>query len=188
MSEPKEPFRHVIQGKLELKREDGGAALIGTLRDDQSPPEGVLDGMFVRVQSWDESCKHEKMAGIKDKVVRVTIEELLPFTIWTAAYSPFIMGGDVNAPMGTTVYVGEREDLGKGFFGHVVSSPLTGATYVVEATTGAIIGENLADVREDIEVGERDVMVKQVADAKTLVSRVRMREPDEFWKAMAKAR
>jgi hypothetical protein len=34
--------------------------------------------------------------------------------IWTTAYRPFIMGGNVNAPIGIKVEVGEKIHVGKG--------------------------------------------------------------------------
>jgi len=53
-----------------LRREDGGMAVIEDVGMD-----GVEDnGIFVRVQSWDETKKHKEFNALIGKRVRVTIE------------------------------------------------------------------------------------------------------------------
>jgi hypothetical protein len=63
----------------DITKEDGGAAIIVTLADDQE------FGIFVRIQSWDENAwngaipledVHEDIKKILNKKVRVTIEVL----------------------------------------------------------------------------------------------------------------
>lgn len=59
-----------IFGLENLQREDGGCALIesiGTEGDEET-------GIFVRVQSWDETKEHKDFNALKGKRVRVTIE------------------------------------------------------------------------------------------------------------------
>lgn len=48
-------------------REDGGAALIARFDDKDT-------GMFVRVQSWDETGEHAEFKKFEGKRVRVTVE------------------------------------------------------------------------------------------------------------------
>ena len=103
------------------------------------------------------------------------------FLVWTEAYSTFILGGDVHAPVGTRLCVGERLDLGGGFHGYLIQNPRTCQTFIAEATTGAIVGPSLKDVREDIRLGDPDVMRKQVEDATERRKKVRYLPPEEFW-------
>jgi hypothetical protein len=69
----------VLTGKLELESvDDGGQARICRLDGE--------DGLFVRVQSWDESAEdeigedanrgHEEIRRFENKKVRITIEVL----------------------------------------------------------------------------------------------------------------
>jgi len=80
----------VIEDKLDWKREDGGAALIGypmyeILSDEEDPDgEGEETIVGVRIVSWDDKfyCGvrdtpvHEKFMKMVGKKVRVTIELL----------------------------------------------------------------------------------------------------------------
>lgn len=59
-----------IFGLENLRREDSGCALIEDVGTD-----GVEDnGVFVRIQSWDETKEHKDFNALKGKRVRVTIE------------------------------------------------------------------------------------------------------------------
>ena len=102
-------------------------------------------------------------------------------TIWTAAYSPFIMGGDVNAPIKTEVEVGEPFDLGGGFKGFLVVSP-KGTTHVVEAETGAFVGTNIDKVKEDIAAGDPEIMKKQISDAHEEFTKAVSLTNEAFWR------
>ena len=101
-------------------------------------------------------------------------------TIWTAAYSPFIMGGDVNAPIATEVEVGDPIDLGGGIKGFVVVSP-KGRIHVAEASTGAFVGTDVDKVKADIAAGDPAVMKKQLAEAKEQFKNANHLEPEAFW-------
>ncbi len=100
--------------------------------------------------------------------------------IWTRAYQPFIMGGDVHAPIGTEVEVGKAVSVGKGFKCHVIISP-KGHVHIAEATTGAFVGTSLEQVKADVKAGGLKVMRKQVAEAAELRERVRWQSEAEFW-------
>jgi hypothetical protein len=104
--------------------------------------------------------------------------------IWTRGYQPFIMGGNVNAPLGTTIEVGELYDLGQGYQGYLVANPKTGTAYVVEAQTGAIIGPDLETVRQDVKEGDPKVMAEQVGKAMEDQEKVMVKMPDDFWGRM----
>jgi hypothetical protein len=79
-------FRKVFEGicahdfpddNKTFKSEDGGKALIATIYDEVPPPPADAQaGMFVRVQSWDETGQHVEARQIEGKRIRITIEEL----------------------------------------------------------------------------------------------------------------
>ncbi len=48
--------------------EDGGCAMIAHIEDEADV------GMFVRIQSWDESKEHKDFKSLIGKKIRVTIE------------------------------------------------------------------------------------------------------------------
>ncbi len=101
--------------------------------------------------------------------------------VWTEAYSPWIMGGDVHAPLGAMLEVGNKFDLGQGQHGYLIQSP-TGELFVAEATTGAFIGPSLEQVREDVaSCDDISVMEKQLEAAKLQREKVRVLEPEDFW-------
>lgn len=104
--------------------------------------------------------------------------------VWTNAYRPFIMGGDVNGPVGTDIEVGEEFDLGKGMKGHVITNPINGQTYVVEATTGGIIGPSLEEVRSDVTNAEPAVMAEQLAEAAQTRQKVCVIAKSVFWQQL----
>jgi hypothetical protein len=108
--------------------------------------------------------------------------------VWTLGYSPWIMGGDVNGPIGVDIEVGEKLDLGRGYFGYVVVSPITGLTHVAEAETGAFVGTDLETVRGDVKAAEERVMMQQIDMAREQRKRVRVLAPDEFWRRLASAK
>jgi len=102
--------------------------------------------------------------------------------IYKEHYEPFIMGGDVHKPISTDIEVGEKLDLGKGFFGYLVVNPNNDKTYVVEAKSGGIIGPSLAQVKKDIEdCDDIKVMKKQIKEAKKRRDYASKLEPEEFW-------
>lgn len=107
--------------------------------------------------------------------------------IWTEAYTPFIMGGDCNAPIICEVPVHGPFDLGRGIQGFLVVSP-SGQTFVVEVETGGIVGFTVKDVRRDIEVADSVVMEAQIADAKKRVLKARTVSSDEFWRRLERGK
>ena len=71
----------IIEGTVELNKEDGGAALIS---DPISADESQESGLYVRICSWDEDFwsgeskipNHPEIESLRGKKVRVTIEEI----------------------------------------------------------------------------------------------------------------
>jgi len=104
----------------------------------------------------------------------------MKLTIWTEAYRPFIMGGDVNAPIATEVEVDEPVDVGHGIQVYEITSP-SGQTHIAEATTGAFVGTSLKQVKADVLMGDPKVMKKQIKDAMERFKRADHLSPEKFW-------
>lgn len=105
----------------------------------------------------------------------------MKLTIWTKAYRPFIMGGNVKAPIATEVEVGEPFDIGSDFRAYLVTSP-KGSTYVVEATTGAFVGSDIEQVKKDVAAGDPEVMRQQIVEAQKQFEGATHLTPEEFWR------
>lgn len=101
--------------------------------------------------------------------------------IWTNAYSPWIMGGNVNAPIGVKAEVGEPIKTPKGFKLYEIMSPNRKITVIAEATTGAIVGNSVEQVKEDIRIGDRKIMRNQIKEAEKKLKTVRVVSEQEFW-------
>jgi hypothetical protein len=64
-------MKKIFEGILENDRvEDGGQAVLPNLNEGETPN----NGMFVRIQSWDEELKHEEIQPFLGKKVKVTVE------------------------------------------------------------------------------------------------------------------
>ncbi len=101
--------------------------------------------------------------------------------VWTQASRPFIMGGNTNAPIATAVKPVQEKNVGKGFAAFSFLTP-KGTLRIAESSTGAIIGDTFEGVKKDIKEGSKEVMQKQIADAKVMVKKAVKLEPTEFFK------
>lgn len=107
--------------------------------------------------------------------------------IWTRAYRPWILGGDVNAPVYTEVEpTSEHQDLGKGYQGVTVVSP-SGKTFVVETSTGGIVGHSVEDVRNDVMAADDTVLKRQIENESLNAARAEPVTVDEFWRLLRAA-
>jgi len=100
--------------------------------------------------------------------------------VWTRAYRPFIMGGDINAPIATKVKVGDPVCLGHNIKIYVVTSP-TGHIHIAESTTGGFVGIDLEQVKSDIAAADPEVIKSQLVEAAQEVKKAQMMEPKKFW-------
>jgi len=100
--------------------------------------------------------------------------------IWTYFRNPFILGGRVNQPTGCEIEVKEEQYLGQGYCGYEIITP-KGNTIVVEKTSGAIIGDSINSVRNDITEGSPEVMKKQIEYACEELKSIKLIDQDEFW-------
>ena len=101
--------------------------------------------------------------------------------IWKWGYFPYTLGGKVHRPIKTTVDVDDRVDLGGGYEGYVVETP-AGECFIVEATSGAVIGSTVEAVRQDIAAGDPDLMRDQVSDSLLKRKNAQVLTPDEFFR------
>lgn len=104
-------------------------------------------------------------------------------TVFTMAYFPFVMGGETWQPVGIRTKAAGPYDLGKGFTGWLVIAP-NGRTFVAEELSGAFVGGSVELVRGDVADGEQAMMQRQVDEGIELRKRVKMIEPDEFWRKL----
>lgn len=105
--------------------------------------------------------------------------------IWTEGYRPFIMGGDVNAPLGVEVEAGEPIDVGHGVHVHEIKFA-DGRTAIAEATTGAIVGTDLQTVRDDVTQADPEIVRRQIEEGRKRVPKVYRLDITEFlrvWQA-----
>ena len=103
--------------------------------------------------------------------------------IWTLQYRPFTMGGKVYQPAKCDVEVDGPHDLGGGYQGYIATAP-NGRTFVAEATSGAIVGPTLEDVRGDISQADPAVMAEQVAKAIAQSATAAVITPEDFWQCL----
>ena len=100
--------------------------------------------------------------------------------VWTSACRPFLMGGNVHAPIATEVEVGDPVTLRYGINVYVVVSP-KGNTFIAEATTGAFVGETVDGVRADLEFAPEDVVQEQLQREGARGRTATPLSPNEFW-------
>jgi hypothetical protein len=106
--------------------------------------------------------------------------------IWTWGYRPFVMGGKVHYVLACKIKCTGPHDLGKGYKGYVATAP-SGDTVVAEATTGAIVGSSLRQVRKDIETGDPAVMRQQVKQAAIDMMNAEVTDVKNFWEKTKKS-
>ncbi len=101
--------------------------------------------------------------------------------IWTQAYRPFMMGGNVNAPITAEVEVSDNEMyVGKGYSIRTAISP-KGKLFVVDVITGRIVGNDIEQVGKDISEGDENVMEKQIKDILEYKKTCDSISEEEFW-------
>jgi hypothetical protein len=105
-------------------------------------------------------------------------------TIWTEAYRPFRMGGDVRQPVATEIEVGETISAGFGISLYEITSP-HGTTHIIESKSGALVGTNLRQVMTDVRNGGEDVMREQIKRAKKRRGEAELLPSEEFWRLIA---
>lgn len=115
------------------------------------------------------------------------IEKKVIRTIFTLGYRPWIMGGSVNYYLAAKVRVTGPHKLGKGFYGYLATGP-NGKTKVADATSGAIIGDTLEEVRNDVATapsikGMKEQIKEAVAMTKDIY-RFEVHPKEFFWKAL----
>ena len=72
---PKPRVVKVFEGDINKENtdvEDGGQAIITHITE----PTNTDNGMFIRIQSWDEQLKHEEFKKFEGRKIRITIETI----------------------------------------------------------------------------------------------------------------
>lgn len=73
---PEKPYEHKIFETIlkpeEVLKEDGGQAMVFTVSD----PFQEENGLFVRIQSWDENKEHTEFKKFEGRKIRITIETI----------------------------------------------------------------------------------------------------------------
>ena len=111
-----------------------------------------------------------------------TARQLITKFIWVTGYNAFVMGGSTNYIFGAELKA-LPVSLGKGFKGLVVTSP-NGTVRVAEFETGAIVGDSVEQVKQDIREGDKALMLNQVKAAQQQLDtwrKVIAKSPEEFW-------
>lgn len=104
--------------------------------------------------------------------------------VWTEAYRPFIVGGDVNAPVSCDLEPASSPlELGKGYMGVIVVSPV-GKTFIVEVITGGIVGKYIDEVRKDVEDSDEEVLRAQIEIGKRRSEETVPVTQQEFWRVL----
>jgi hypothetical protein len=108
------------------------------------------------------------------------VQKDLKQVVWTHAYQPFAMGGDVHQPIKTEVDAIEVKSIGKGFHGVSFKTP-KGTIRIAEKVSGAIVGDTFEEVRKDIAEGDVKIMKKQVHEGLEMRNKARMLSNQEFF-------
>ncbi len=92
------------------------------------------------------------------------------------------MGGDVNFVWSTEVECAGPFQLAKGVKVYRADGP-DGKHYIVEATTGGIVGNSLGQVRKDIASAPANMVRQQIKDGADYKNSHENKEvsPAEFW-------
>lgn len=88
-------------------------------------------------------------------------ETITKVLAWIPRYRPFIMGGDVHAGIKAELQVVDTLDVGQGHKVHVVKAP-NGVSFYVETECGAMMGNDLMMILEDVKQGDPEVMKGQI--------------------------
>lgn len=104
--------------------------------------------------------------------------------VWTQAYRPFILGGNVHAPICCDIEPASAcIDLGKGYQGMSIVSP-GGKIFVVEVITGGIVGSSVSEVQADVSTADEAVMKQQIEDGLRQAENADWVTPQEFWRQL----
>ena len=102
--------------------------------------------------------------------------------IWTTRNNPFSLGKKIDY-VGCVLNCKGPFDLGKGYKGWVAIAP-NGKKFVAEHETGAIIGNSLKQVKDDIAAGDEEVIREQMVEALKNLQRVQIVSTDQFWSGL----
>jgi hypothetical protein len=99
--------------------------------------------------------------------------------IWTVAYRPFIMGGNVNEAISTEVTIIERRMI-NGFNFFTFKTP-RGSIKVCDAQTGGVIADSFEELEKNIEGLSKEFLQSQIDGAKERFPNMREMTNEEFF-------
>lgn len=102
---------------------------------------------------------------------------------WTRAYRPFIMGGNVNAPIACKLECTAALSVVDGVYVHAVISP-KGTPFFVESRSGGIVGSDLDAIRKDAETVSVDELLLQIEEQRQYGLTAAEVNESEFWGMM----
>ncbi len=107
---------------------------------------------------------------------------------WTYGYRPFVMGGNVNYIIATSLTCTGPHHVGKGVKVYVAKAP-NGRFRVCEKSTGAIIGDSLEQVKLDLKMTTPKMIKEQISKAKWDLDQMDVKKvtAEEFWAYFKKA-
>ena len=112
--------------------------------------------------------------------LRSHMSETKQVRVFTAAYRPFLMGGDVAGPVGTDVVPEATHDIGQGLSVYEITAP-TGHKHFAETTTGAFVGTDLEVIRSDLAQASPEVVQLQLEHAQQQADKIDVLPAEEFW-------
>ena len=99
--------------------------------------------------------------------------------VWTIMHTPFVMGGNVNSPIFTSVPVVERKTM-KGIEFFSFKTP-KGSIRVCEAQTGGIIADSFDELKANIKGCTTKQLQKQIDEAKSTFKNAKKLSNKEFF-------
>lgn len=112
--------------------------------------------------------------------------------VWTRAYSPFIMGGDVHQPICADLEVLGPVTLEKKIKGRTntvtfyqTMSPKK-KVYYIEKRTGGLMGSSLLQIQKDFDSADPAVLREQLVKMEEYGKTARPVSSGEFWERVEK--
>lgn len=105
--------------------------------------------------------------------------------VFTYQYQPFRMGGPLWRPIKVKADAVGPITLRQGMEIMVVSTP-DGRTFYSELKSGALLGDNLAEIVKDADMADPQVVAGQIAESIADMARAVLLGPDQFWRLIKK--
>lgn len=101
--------------------------------------------------------------------------------VWTRAYRPFLLGGNVNADIAIEVEPEESVEI-DGYTVHRLTSPDGTKTVWADEVSGGLVGGDLEEIKRDIAVAETAFLDKQLQEMKARGEKAESVDAEDFWR------